>query len=346
MSRTRMGLNRGACSEARIRRRVTVHGRVQGVFFRDSVRQRAQSHGVAGWVTQPLRRRGRGRVRGQPRRRRAPGRRSRRAGRVRPRSRASTCATRSPRDSPASRSADHRGLRPRRPRPRRPRPRGPRPQPRGPAAPGLEAAYPRAASLSAANSRLLSLASGCHWTPSPQRPSAISIASITSSSARPVTTSPSPSDEHRLMVVAVGDVRLLARRQRAASDPGSSRTVWSLPSNVPFDPAVRMAAVGGHQVLHERAAERDVEDLHAAADAEHRHLALERAAHERDLERVALGVRRLGSGVHGRRRTSPDRGRHRRSASARRSGRAARSGRAGRRRAASRRAPARWSGAT
>ena len=33
-----------------IRRRVVVHGRVQGVFFRDSARQRAQQHGVAGWV--------------------------------------------------------------------------------------------------------------------------------------------------------------------------------------------------------------------------------------------------------------------------------------------------------
>jgi acylphosphatase len=32
------------------RRRVTVHGRVQGVFFRDSVRERAQAHGVSGWV--------------------------------------------------------------------------------------------------------------------------------------------------------------------------------------------------------------------------------------------------------------------------------------------------------
>lgn len=30
---------------------MTAHGRVQGVFFRDSVRRRAQSHGVAGWVT-------------------------------------------------------------------------------------------------------------------------------------------------------------------------------------------------------------------------------------------------------------------------------------------------------
>ena len=28
-----------------------VNGRVQGVFFRDSVRQRAREHGVAGWVT-------------------------------------------------------------------------------------------------------------------------------------------------------------------------------------------------------------------------------------------------------------------------------------------------------
>ena len=34
-----------------IRRRVVVHGHVQGVFFRDSTRDRAQSRGVAGWVT-------------------------------------------------------------------------------------------------------------------------------------------------------------------------------------------------------------------------------------------------------------------------------------------------------
>jgi acylphosphatase len=30
---------------------VVVHGRVQGVFFRDSLRERAQSRRVAGWVT-------------------------------------------------------------------------------------------------------------------------------------------------------------------------------------------------------------------------------------------------------------------------------------------------------
>ena len=34
-----------------IRRRVVAHGRVQGVFFRDSCRREASVHGVSGWVT-------------------------------------------------------------------------------------------------------------------------------------------------------------------------------------------------------------------------------------------------------------------------------------------------------
>jgi acylphosphatase len=33
-----------------VRRRVRAHGRVQGVFFRDSVRRAAQAAGVAGWA--------------------------------------------------------------------------------------------------------------------------------------------------------------------------------------------------------------------------------------------------------------------------------------------------------
>jgi acylphosphatase len=33
-----------------VARRVVVHGRVQGVFFRDTVRRAASSRGVAGWV--------------------------------------------------------------------------------------------------------------------------------------------------------------------------------------------------------------------------------------------------------------------------------------------------------
>jgi acylphosphatase len=35
---------------ARVRKHVVVAGRVQGVFFRDSVRRLAEQHGVAGWV--------------------------------------------------------------------------------------------------------------------------------------------------------------------------------------------------------------------------------------------------------------------------------------------------------
>jgi acylphosphatase len=33
-----------------VRRRVRAHGRVQGVFFRDSLRRAAQAAGVAGWA--------------------------------------------------------------------------------------------------------------------------------------------------------------------------------------------------------------------------------------------------------------------------------------------------------
>jgi len=33
-----------------IRRRVVVHGRVQGVWFRESVRRLAERHAVTGWV--------------------------------------------------------------------------------------------------------------------------------------------------------------------------------------------------------------------------------------------------------------------------------------------------------
>ena len=38
-------------AEGSVRRRVVVHGDIQGVFFRDSTREEAERHGVAGWVT-------------------------------------------------------------------------------------------------------------------------------------------------------------------------------------------------------------------------------------------------------------------------------------------------------
>lgn len=33
-----------------VRRRVVIHGQVQGVFFRDTARRKAADRGVAGWV--------------------------------------------------------------------------------------------------------------------------------------------------------------------------------------------------------------------------------------------------------------------------------------------------------
>jgi acylphosphatase len=36
--------------EAIVRRRLIVHGSVQGVFFRDATRRTAEEHGVSGWV--------------------------------------------------------------------------------------------------------------------------------------------------------------------------------------------------------------------------------------------------------------------------------------------------------
>ncbi len=38
-------------SADRVRRRIVVHGHVQGVFFRDSTREFAERHGVVGWVS-------------------------------------------------------------------------------------------------------------------------------------------------------------------------------------------------------------------------------------------------------------------------------------------------------
>jgi acylphosphatase len=35
---------------SRVARRAVVHGRVQGVWFRETTRRRAEAHGVSGWV--------------------------------------------------------------------------------------------------------------------------------------------------------------------------------------------------------------------------------------------------------------------------------------------------------
>ena len=114
---------------------------------------------------------------------------------------------------------------------------------------------------------------------------------------------------------------------RAASEPGSRRTSWSEPSKLPGLRRCSSWPTLLGQVLAQRAAEGDVEQLHPAADAEHRHVALDRAAGQRELGPVALGHGAGGLGMAARRRRRRDRCRRRRRGSGRRSGRAPRRGR-------------------
>ena len=140
------------------------------------------------------------------------------------------------------------------------------------------------AAVSAASTGLRRSSSACQRIPSAQRLVGISIASTVSpGSAQPVATSPSPSRSTPWWWCERTETRS-APTARAASEPGSRRTSWS--EKVPGRVQVKL---GVGDVLVERAAAGDVEQLHPAADAEHRQVALERAAREGELEAVALG---------------------------------------------------------
>ena len=88
------------------------------------------------------------------------------------------------------------------------------------------------------------------------------------------------------MVVRLDRVALLtrgARRQRAGRQAHVVVGALEAAEHAP----VLLVAEDGGQVLMKRPTTGDVEDLHAAADPEHGQVALQRAPHERDLERVA-----------------------------------------------------------
>ena len=160
-----------------------------------------------------------------------------------------------------------------------------------------------------------------------------------------VTTRPSPRSStawwwwQRAMCALLAD---RACRER----PGRERDLCSLPSNVPTIFRCGFDAIGRHQVLLERAAERHVEDLQAAADRQHRH----RRVRSRPVPSRARTGRALDrwtpSRDHAGRRTRPGRGRRHRSASARRPGRGARPARGHRPAEARATPPARCTGAT
>ena len=158
----------------------------------------------------------------------------------------------------------------------------------------------RSASVTrAAIRRLVSSASGCHWTPSAKRRSGASKASGSSSmDDQPVTSRPSPMRSTAWWwwdFVACDDLARGAGGQRAV---GQAHVVVGAVEAARVAPVLVVAVALG-QVLQQRAARGDVHDLHAAADAQQRHVALEGAAGERDLEVVALGhgAASLGMGL-------------------------------------------------
>ena len=165
------------------------------------------------------------------------------------------------------------------------------------AAAEADARRPAASSTSAAMRRDVGSASGCHCTPSANRRSGSSIASGSSSSVlQPVSTKPSPSRRDPLVVVRLRRVVDLPGRARGERALGEPDVVVGAVERA-RDAAVVLVADLVGEVLPERAAAGDVHDLHAAADAEQRDVALERAPGQCELERVPLGPHAAGHRV-------------------------------------------------
>ena len=187
----------------------------------------------------------------------------------------------------------------------------------------------RAASTSAPITGLVASASGCHWTPSAKRASGSldrldRLGQLVERRAR-ADARPFAEPVDALVVVRLRRRARPPAAARGASDPSSSSTSWSAPSNVPGTRRCSSWPRRSGRSWISVPPQRDVHQLHAAADAEQRHVALDRRRAQRDLEVVALG-----HGVHASRRAracavaAPGRCRRRRRAAGRRAGRAPR----------------------
>ena len=99
-------------------------------------------------------------------------------------------------------------------------------------------------------------------------------------------------------LVVVGRHRQLPGAEERG-EPGAGHGLRVVGGVLPGSGAVAIMADDVGQVLHERRAGRDGHDLHAAADAEHRHPPLPRGTGERELPGVAV-VSWLLRGVVGR----------------------------------------------
>ena len=180
----------------------------------------------------------------------------------------------------------HRADRDRR-RPRRPAATGPAPRRargtrvrgrprRSPSLGQAASARERASSTSAAITTLASSASGCHCTPRAKRAPGSSIASGRSSLRRPARHLQAVADPVDGLVV-MGLRRDPDAAGRARGERTGRQTDVVVAERARDPPVVLVADELGH-VLVQRPPARDVEDLHPAAHAEHRHVARERAA--------------------------------------------------------------------
>ena len=176
----------------------------------------------------------------------------------------------------------------------------------------------RACSTSASKSARSSPASGCQSTPTANRFSGSSSASTVPSSAHATSRSPSPMRPVALVVMRL-DRRALAEELAELRRRLDAHVVVGEDARRVLVPLV---ADDLGQVLDEVAAARDVQHLRAAADGEHRHVALERALEQRSSPRSRSGTRARRLRVRDPGRTSPGRGRCRRRRAGRRARRA------------------------
>src|SRR5271154_3126647 len=93
-----------------------------------------------------------------------------------------------------------------------------------------------------------------------------------------------------LMMVGAGLVLALPCRACRKRSLEQTHIVLGPVERAEDPPVLAMAEMLG-QVLAQRAAAGDVDQLHPPADPQHREVTLDRRVHERDLEDVALGYR-------------------------------------------------------
>ena len=159
---------------------------------------------------------------------------------------------------------------------------------------------------------------GCQRTPTVKRRAGSSSASTVPSSACAATRRPSPIRPKPWWWCDFTGTRLAEHR----SEPRAGLDLDVVVGEGARCVLVPLVADDVRQVLHEVAAERDVQHLRAAADREHRQVALERRAQQRELGVVALRARSRSSRDAPPGRRAPGRGRSRRRRSARRARRA------------------------